>query len=58
MINKMNRVRAGLRIPMDLNTELALYAQKECISKNALIVQILTKWLKMKKREENAHDKH
>ncbi len=37
------RVRAGLRIPYELNTWLILEARKQGISKNALILQILWK---------------
>ena len=37
----MKRVRAGLRIPMSLNTKLILLADENGISKNALILQIL-----------------
>ena len=40
------RTRAGLRIPYELNTTLALAAQKMGISKNALILQILRDWVK------------
>lgn len=35
------RVRAGLRIPYDLNTWLTLEAKKRGISKNSFILQIL-----------------
>ena len=41
---KNDRVRAGLRIPYELNTWLVLEAQKQGISKNALILQILWEW--------------
>jgi predicted HicB family RNase H-like nuclease len=37
----MGRIRAGLRIPYDLNTWLIFEAQKQGISKNALILAIL-----------------
>lgn len=40
-----DRVRAGLRIPYEMNTELILEAQQVGISKNALILQILKEWL-------------
>lgn len=40
----MERVRAGLRIPPDLNTWLAQAAKKQGIAKNALILQILWEW--------------
>lgn len=40
----MNRVRAGLRIPYELNTRLILAAKELGISKNALILQILRAW--------------
>ena len=46
------RVRTGLRIPYSLNTELILEAQEIGISKNALILQILTDWARKKKKEE------
>ena len=39
------RVRAGLRIPMQLNTALILLAREEGISKNALILKILWKYI-------------
>lgn len=39
------RVRTGLRIPIELNTELILLAEKNGISKNALILQILWEWV-------------
>lgn len=42
----MERVRAGLRIPYDLNTWLIQEAQKQGIAKNALILQILWDWVK------------
>lgn len=38
------RIRTGLRIPFDLNTWLILEAQKQGISKNALILKILWEW--------------
>lgn len=47
------RVRSGLRIPMDMNTELILRAKADGIPKNALILQILKKWLEIKKEQEN-----
>ena len=43
------RVRTGLRIPMDLNTELTVIAQKNGVSKNALILQILWKYVEEQK---------
>lgn len=42
----MERVRTGLRIPYELNTWLILQAQKQGISKNSLILQILWKYQK------------
>lgn len=42
----MERVRAGLRIPYDLNTWLIREAKKQGIAKNALILQILWEWVK------------
>jgi len=44
----MNRVRTGLRIPMELNTFLILEAQRMGISKNALINMILSEYVKEK----------
>lgn len=49
------RIRTGLRIPMDLNTELILAAQISGISKNALILQILWEWLKRNKEGTQCH---
>jgi len=43
------RIRTGLRIPYDLNTKLVLLSQKQGISKNALILQILWEWVENKK---------
>ncbi len=40
------RVRAGLRIPYDMNTKLIFMAREIGISKNALILQILQDWVK------------
>lgn len=39
------RVRAGLRIPYDLNTWLIEEARKKGITKNSLILQILWNWV-------------
>ena len=39
-----DRVRAGLRIPYDLNTWLVLEAKRQGMAKNALILQILWDW--------------
>ena len=44
------KIRTGLRIPTDLNTELILRAEKNGISKNALILQILWEWLDKKEK--------
>lgn len=44
----MKRVRAGLRIPMGLNTKLILLADENGISKNALILQILWEYFEAK----------
>ena len=41
----MKRVRSGLRLTYDMNTWLIQEAQKQGISKNALILQILWEWL-------------
>lgn len=46
---KALRVRTGLRIPMDLNTELILLARERDVSKNSLITQILKDWVEKKK---------
>ncbi|MFP3154433.1 hypothetical protein LQZ18_08390 [Lachnospiraceae bacterium ZAX-1] len=40
------RIRAGLRIPYDLNTQLILIAEKKGISKNSLVLQILWEWIR------------
>ncbi len=47
----MDRVRAGLRIPNGLNTDLIEEANRQGISKNALILQILWDWTKSKTAE-------
>ena len=47
----MDRVRAGLRIPYDLNCCLTREAQKRGIAKNALILQILWAWAEQENRE-------
>jgi len=44
------RIRTGLRVPMQLNTELILLAQREGISKNALILKVLWKHVGKTKR--------
>lgn len=44
----MDRTRAGLRVPYELNTWLVFKAREQGISKNALILQILWKY-----REQN-----
>lgn len=51
----MERVRAGLRIPYDLNTWLIQEADRQGIAKNALILQIL--WDFLKKNESDSRDK-
>lgn len=45
------RIRAGLRIPIELNTELILLANKNGVSKNALILQILWERIEKIKKE-------
>nr|WP_296486212.1 hypothetical protein [uncultured Acetatifactor sp.] len=50
----MERVRAGLRIPYDLNTWLIQEAQKQGIAKNALILQILWEWVRRERQETSA----
>lgn len=49
------RIRTGLRIPIELNTELILLANKNGISKNALILQIL--WEKVKEFKQDEPEK-
>lgn len=44
------RVRAGLRIPYDMNTKLIFMAREIGISKNALILQILQDWVKKQRK--------
>ena len=53
----MERVRAGLRIPYELNTKLILEARKMGISKNALILQMLKREIDnlLNKDEETQH---
>ena len=51
----MKRVRAGLRIPYNLNTWLIQEADRQGIAKNALILQIL--WDFVKKNESDSRDK-
>lgn len=46
------RIRTGLRIPYEMNTELVLEAQQMGISKNALILQILREHQKKKEPEK------
>jgi hypothetical protein len=48
----MQRVRTGLRIPMNLNTKLILLADESGISKNALILQILWEYFEKKDNEK------
>ena len=48
------RVRTGLRIPMDLNTELIVIAQKNGVSKNALILQILWSYVEQQEKEKQS----
>ena len=48
----MQRVRTGLRIPMNLNTKLILLADESGISKNALILQILWEYFEKKDKEK------
>ena len=54
VIVRMNNVivRAGLRLPYDLNTWLILEAKKHGIPKNALILQILWNWMEQKENED------
>ena len=42
----MTKIRTGLRIPVEMNTKLILKAEELCISKNSLILFILSEWLK------------
>ncbi len=53
----MERVRAGLRIPYDLNTWLIREAQAQGCSKNALILQILWAWSEAETKGENHGEK-
>jgi len=46
------RVRTGLRIPYDLNTKLILIARKRGQTKNALMLQILWKWVTELEKEK------
>lgn len=46
----MERVRAGLRIPNDLNNWLTQEAQRLGIAKNALILQILHDWAEQNRK--------
>lgn len=46
----MERVRAGLRIPNELNNWLAQEASRLGIAKNALILQILRDWVKQNEK--------
>ena len=48
-MQKQERVRIGLRIPYELNTDLILMAKKRGKSKNALILDILWDFLESKK---------
>jgi len=41
---QLERARAGLRIPFELNTWLIIEAKKQGVSKNALILQMLWEW--------------
>lgn len=54
----MERVRAGLRIPYELNTKLILEARKMGISKNALILQMLKREIdeRLSDDEKNQHE--
>ena len=45
------RVRTGLRIPYEMNTELIFIAQQIGVSKNALILHILDAWIKQKEKK-------
>jgi len=47
----VQRSRVGLRIPYDLNTYLILRSEKQGVSKNALILQILWEWVENQKEE-------
>ena len=51
------RVRTGLRIPMDLNTELIVIAQKNGVSKNALILQILWSYVEQQEKEKQLNER-
>lgn len=42
---KAPRVRSGLRVPPDLNNKLIFLAEREGISKNALMLRVLELWV-------------
>ena len=48
----MERIRTGLRIPYEMNTELILIAKEYGISKNALMLEILRNWVKENDKKE------
>lgn len=54
----MERARAGLRVPMDLNTVLTLAAKRMGVSKNALMLQILRDWAKKNAIGDTEGKKH
>lgn len=47
----LERIRTGLRVPYDLNTELIFIARKRGQTKNALILQILWEWINKDEKE-------
>ena len=49
----MKRVRSGLRLTYDMNTWLIQEAQKQGVSKNALILQILWEWLERRGKKND-----
>lgn len=47
----MDRVRSGLRLPVDMNEQLLEEAKKKGISKNALILIVLNDWIQEHEKE-------
>lgn len=50
----MDRVRSGLRLPMDMNEQLLESAKKKGISKNALILTVLNEWIQQQERKNSS----
>lgn len=49
---KAPRVRSGLRVPPDLNNKLIMLAEKEGISKNALMLRVLSMYANEKDKKK------